>query len=329
MTGPAVLGWAFLVARGRQLGYQLLLAPDFLTTGPDSALLMAEIRGEVPGQGPPVVTELAGPASGPVAVVYRTLRATTQDLGAAERPAEPLLDRAGRPLVLSYGFVCRGGRVSAPDEDDLRIARDAALATYRRFLGAEEMFRTRASHPYTLRSAVVPATRPPAGTAPARTAPAGMAPAGMAPPGIAGAEPAAWTAQALPGAGGRPAERPAVAARRRPAVVIALIAVLALAGLASGAYVFTRAQRPAVQVQDQRVRVPDVTGQAAAAAARQLRRAGLVPKIELAASDGPAGFVVATTPRAGTRVRSHSPVQVQVSAGGAARPGAAGGSGGG
>jgi hypothetical protein len=338
MTGEGTLGWAFLVARGRVLGYQLLLAPDFLVASGESALLMDEIRGEVSAQGPPVVTELAGAASGPVGVVYRTLRATARDVDGADRPAEPLLDRAGRPLVLTYGFVCHGAGVTGPDEEDLRVARDAALATYRRFRAAEEAFRTRTSYPYSLRSAVTPAVAPPGATAqapPASAAPAKEAPASSAPP--------AWTAQVLPdnrrpasvrrvasagrptsvgrsGSAGRPASagqsgsagRPA-SARRRPALLITLIVVLALAGLVSGAYVLTQSHQPALRTGQ--VEVPKVVGQGKSAAVQQLREAHLVPQIKLVFSKRPAGIVVRISPQAGTVVGSRSLVRVEVSEG--------------
>jgi hypothetical protein len=278
MTGEATAGWAFLVARGRQLGYQLLLAPDFLAASGQSALLMDEVRGEVPAQGPPVVSDL----DGQLCAVYRTLRATSQDIGAADGPPEPLLDRAGRPLVLTYGFVCRGVRVTGPDEDDLRVARDAALATYRRFRAAEEAFVTRMSYPYSLRSAVEPAAiatataagnpavgypaaeypavgypaagNPAAGNPAVAQSPLAAA-AGLTPvPDLAPSVPAPWTARAW--SGGRPPA--AIRRRRRPATVAVLVAVLALAGLVSGGYVLTHAQRPAARVRQ--VEVPNVVG---------------------------------------------------------------------
>jgi hypothetical protein len=337
MTGAGTMGWAFLVARGRELGYQLLLAPDFLLAGRDAALLMDVVRGEVPASEPPVLTELAGTASGPVGVVYRTLRATARDLDGADRPAEPLLDRAGRPLVLTYGFVCRAGRVTGPDEDDLRVARDAALATYRRFLAAEESFLTRMSYPYALRSTVSGGQAGPAavGGAPAVTSigsPAGPAPApAVRVPAAAVPAPAPWSADALPGprrpaqvrrpgatgapgsggrwaAAGRPAPAP-----RRPAVLISLIAGLVLAGLVAGGYVLTQSHRPVLQASQ--VRVPNVVGQGQAAAARQLQRARLVPELKFTVSQQPAGIVIRTSPRAGTRVRSRGRVLVEVSEG--------------
>jgi hypothetical protein len=334
MTGEATAGWAFLVARGRQLGYQLLLAPDFLAASRQSALLMDEVRGEVPAQGPPVVSDL----DGQVCAVYRTLRVTSQDIGAADRPAEPLLDRAGRPLVLTYGFVCRGVRVTGPDEDDLRVARDAALATYRRFRAAEEAFVTRTSYPYSLRSAVAPAATTAAREYPAAGYPAGGHPGsghpgtghpgtghpvaaraplaagpGLTPvPARASSVPAPWTAQAWSGG------RPPAPIRRRPAIVAVLIAMLVLAGLASGGYVLRHEQRPAAPVRQ--VEVPNVVGQPEPAAVRLLRAAGLVAGIKPTVSQRPAGIVIGTWPRAGTRVRSHTLVRVEMS-GTAARPG--------
>jgi len=234
VTSESIPGWAFLVARGRQTGYQLLLAPDFIMTGREAALLMDEVRGEVPMQGPPMVTDIAGPVSGPLCMVYRTVRATRGDVGAADRPEEPLLDRAGRPLVLTYGFICRGSRVVAPHDQDLRVARDAAVATYRRFHAAEETFPPETSRPYSVQSTVAPAEAALSGSAAPR-------PAAPAEPALswpaASRSPAPWTAQTLPGS-----QQPALV-RRRPAIVISLIAVVALFGLALGAYVLTHGRQ--------------------------------------------------------------------------------------
>ena len=239
MTSESTLGWAFLVARGRQTGYQLLLAPDFIMAGRESALLMDEIRGEVPMHGPPVVTDIAGPTSGPLCMVYRTARATRREVGAAERPAEPLLDRAGRPLVLTYGFICSGSSVLAPRDQDLRVARSAAVETYRRFHAAEATFQPETSHPYSLQSTVAPVAAAMSGSAAPR--PAG--PGGLAGPGESrpapSRSPAPWTSQTLPGS-----QRPAPV-RRPPATVISLlaVAVLALFGLVLGGYVVSHGRQ--------------------------------------------------------------------------------------
>ncbi len=194
--------------------------------------------------GPPVVTDIAGPASGPLCMVYRTVRATRRDVGAAELPAEPLLDRAGRPLVLTYGFICSGSSVVAPRDQDLRVARSAAVETYRRFHAAEATFQPETSHPYLLQSTVAPVAAAMSG--PATPRPATPRPAG--PPGRAGPghsrpapsrSPAPWTSQTLPGS-----QRPAPA-RRPPATVISLlaVAVLALFGVVLGGYVLSHGRQ--------------------------------------------------------------------------------------
>lgn len=243
--------------------------------------------------GPPVVTDIAGPISGPLCVVYRTERATRQDAGAAGRPAEPLLDRAGRPLVLTYGFICRRSHVVAPHDHDLRVARTAAVATYRRFHAGEEMFPMETSRPYSVQSTVAPHAAGP--TASRSAAPAQPAPSWPA----ASRSPAPWTVQILPGS-----QRPPPV-RRRPAVLISLLAVLALAGL-TGAYVVTHGRQ---------TEVPNVVGKDKTTAVRQIQLANLVPQIEFAANQLPSGTVLRTWPAAGRRVARHSVVQVEVSRG--------------
>jgi hypothetical protein len=93
--------------------------------------------------------------------------------------------------------------------------------------------------------------------------------------------------------------------QRRPAVLISLLAVLALAGLA-GAYVLTHGRQ---------AEVPNVVGKDKATAVRQIQQANLVPQIEFAANQLPSGTVLRTWPAAGRRVASHSVVQVEVSRG--------------
>lgn len=243
MTSESTQAWAFLVARGRQSGYQLLLAPDFIMTSHESALLMDEIRGEVPMPGPPMVTGLAGPTSGPLCIAYRTIRATQGDVGAADRPEEPLLDRAGRPLVLTYGFILRGSRAVAPHDQDLRVARDLAVATYRRFHASEETFAPETSRPYSVQSAVAPVEAALSGpSAPGHSAPAEPAHSWSAP----SPPPPPWRSQALPGS-----QRPATV-RRRPAIVISLIAAaaLALSGFTLATHVFNHGPQVIVKMTD-------------------------------------------------------------------------------
>ena len=194
VTGESTPGWAFLSARGHQVGYRLLLVPDFIVAAGETGLLVSELRGEVPAHAPPVVANAAGPVSGPLCIVYRTIRATRGDIGAADRPEELSLDRAGRPIVLTYGFVCRGSRVVSPNEEDLRAARAAAVATYQRFRAAEQTFRPETSRQYVVHSAVTPVET----AAPGPAAPPPPAPVAAVSGPDTPQSPTPWTPQVLP-----------------------------------------------------------------------------------------------------------------------------------
>lgn len=275
----AVSGWPFLVARGRETGYQLLLAPDFVLAGRAAGLLLAEVSGEVPAQGPPQVSTLAGP-SGPLAVVQRTVRASRGDVGEQERPEAPLLDRAGRPILLGFGFVTPGVQVTVVDDADLWPAQEAALATYRRFHADEHDFVPEASSAYPLRSTV---GRPPA-------------PAPVAAPPAA----PAWSAEVLPT---RPPEPP------RPRLLLPALGVVALLLVVLGVFVFRGGG-------DGAVAVPDVVGLSQADAAQRLQKAGLTPVVTtVAMSNAAVGTVLATAPAADETVPAGSTVELTVSSG--------------
>jgi hypothetical protein len=299
VTSESTLGWAFLVARGHRTGYQLLLVPDFIVATGEAALLMDEIQGEVPTQGPPIVADIVGPISGPLCVVYRTIRATRGDIGAADRLEEPLLDRAGRPLVLAYGFVWRGSRMVAPHEEDLRVARDAAVATYRRFHAAEETFLPETSRPYVVRSTVAPVEVAVSGSA---APPASDVAAPW--PGVS-RSPVPWTSQVLPGS-----QQPAPA-RHRPAIVIPLIVALVLLVLAVGAYVLMRGGHAP------QVKVPNVVKMEMGDAKQRIAKAHLIPKVNCPKTK-PSGasinsWVISTKPQAYKWVDKNSKVFILVS----------------
>jgi len=93
------------------------------------------------------------------------------DVEGAARPRQSLLDQAGRPIVLTYGFVCQGVAVDQVDETDLQVAMAAALATYRRFYADEAHQVLESSTSYPLRSSTtvpervgIPAPRASGGT---------------------------------------------------------------------------------------------------------------------------------------------------------------------
>ena len=114
------LGWPFLIGRGRRTGHRVLLAPDFLVTAGDHGVLEG-ISGNT-------VMKL-----GPLTVRSATHQVEARDVNETERPR----DEHGRPLRLIYGVVAKGVE---PANADLPNALAAALATYRRFLSAEQRF---------------------------------------------------------------------------------------------------------------------------------------------------------------------------------------------
>lgn len=300
MTGESTPGWAFLLARGHQVGYQLLLVPDFIAAAGEAALLVDELRGEVPTHAPPVVASVAGPISGPLCIVYRTIHATRGDIGAADRPEEQLLDRAGRPIVLTYGFVCRGSRVVSPNEEDLRAARDAAVATYQRFHAAEQTFRPETSRQYVVHSAVTPVEKAASGLA-APPPPASVAAAWRP---DTSRSPAPWTPQVLPDS-----QPPDPVPHRPLAIVVVLGVALVLLGLAGGSYLLFRGHVP-------QVRVPNVAEMAINDAEQHITQASLTWKISCQTAKPSSEFinnrVIGTTPSAGKLVDKDSDVTILV-----------------
>lgn len=138
-------GWTFLVARGRQQGYQPLLVPDFLAESNEYGVLEQATGGE----SGVAITPIHGLAAGDVVLAYRSERLGSGDVGWLSGPAT---DQFGRPLDLLYGFVLRGGGISEVDDADLATARAEAIATYRRFLAAESTFVRETSQPFAVRS---------------------------------------------------------------------------------------------------------------------------------------------------------------------------------
>ncbi|MDW5326621.1 PASTA domain-containing protein [Plantactinospora sp. KLBMP9567] len=293
-AAPARSGWPFLVGRGRDAGYRMLLTPAALADRNDSDGLLAAVTGEVPADAPPVLA-VVGPG-GALCVVYRTLRPSTADTGATgPGRSTPLLDRAGRPLVLAYGFVCRGARVTRVDEADLRYAREVALDAFRRFHADEAAYRTAVSEPYPLRSEIVGRPAGPAGQA-RSTAPPGQPRA--VPPGELAAAPdlaPAWRTDPLPPPGRLRDDR-----WRPPALLLGLCALLlVLAG--TGLWLATRPPE---------VPVPGIVGLPEADAVRDLHRAGLraVPGQQRWGAGCRPGWVAEQFPAAGTRVRERTEV---------------------
>ncbi len=138
----AVSGWPFLVARGRQRGYSVLLAPDFLVAQQDYGWL-EDAAGPLPA-GVPCRTATEAGASG-----------TRFGLAWAGFPTG-LRDEHSRPLTLIAGFVCPNATIGEPAAEDIGRARTAAVATYERFLADEHRFTVEPAAPFRLSSPTAP-----------------------------------------------------------------------------------------------------------------------------------------------------------------------------
>lgn len=150
----AILGWPFLVARGRRRGYRALLVPGFLAEAGQTGVLADGLRGDtVPGS-PPRVESLSVPDVGRLSCAYRTERLGGRD--PAGDSTSPVLDEHGRPLEFLYGVVVPTDDVLDPEAEDLDVARQMALSTYERFLGDEAGFPGERSRAFALRSTIAP-----------------------------------------------------------------------------------------------------------------------------------------------------------------------------
>lgn len=169
------MGWPFLIARGRERGYRLVLVPSSFSEPSDGNRVEMGASGrELRVGGPPIcatVTLLDGPAG----VVYQARRLTVGDLVEGSEdgtirhswPAGPestrdgardelVRDAASRPLDPVFGFVVPGGRVTVPADGDLERAWHRCVAAYRSFLASECSFAAERSDPFGLASSVQP-----------------------------------------------------------------------------------------------------------------------------------------------------------------------------
>lgn len=152
MTGPDA-GWVFLIGRGRDLGYRLLMAPDFLVRDGESDALFGVVQNEDETARPQVAV-LNEPESGALCVVFHVRRVTESDL------AGPAVDGSGRPLLVVFGFVARGTAVTDLDEHDVNLAWEAARTVYRRFHRDELAFTGVPTASFPLRSTITPPPEP-------------------------------------------------------------------------------------------------------------------------------------------------------------------------
>jgi hypothetical protein len=149
------LGWPFLVARGRQHGYAVLLAPDFLVDGQEYGFL-EEVAGPT-RQGSPVrITSATTPSGRPVCLTWTEYEVTRADLS----DSGPTVDEHSRPLRLTHGFLCPATRMVDVAAADLDHAHHVALDAYQRFLADEHGFRVARSVAFEIGSTVAGPARP-------------------------------------------------------------------------------------------------------------------------------------------------------------------------
>lgn len=99
-----IRAWPYAVARGQSVGYQAIVVPDFLAEAGEAYLLEYSSRSDA---GPEAFVIRAVPESstGPVTIVYRYVKPTSDRYGIADQA--PLRDRAGRDIGVFEGLVLR------------------------------------------------------------------------------------------------------------------------------------------------------------------------------------------------------------------------------
>jgi hypothetical protein len=141
-------GEPFLVARGRELGQQIVMAPAFLKQEGLTGLLRDAIKGQVTPAGKTMETTVHHPAIGHLTLIYRISHiaiAECEDGTSPDPQDRPLVeeellrDDSGRPIKLAYGLVYRSkpNRVPEHEAEPLSTARTKAISAYRDFLHDE------------------------------------------------------------------------------------------------------------------------------------------------------------------------------------------------
>lgn len=173
--GDVVLGWPFLVARGRQTDYRTVSAPDFLVQANAYGVLSDSVRRADMCDGDVRAVAIDSPV-GELTATYTSERLEGPDPLSAAGGRWPT-DEHGRPLQILYGVVTRHSPNGAVHARDLGDARRQAIAGFRRFLADEQRFTVDATPGLQLRgvtprssasSASVPLPPPPPDRRPSR-----------------------------------------------------------------------------------------------------------------------------------------------------------------
>lgn len=147
-----IQAWPFLVGRNKNLDYQTIVSPQFLTERGLSILLAEAAGGDENGPDEAYYREIHSSEVGDLSLIFRVIRAKAADydLGGSEI----LRDKVGRPIRLIEGFVVQGGARKMKEEvimpDTFEVAHNMVKGAYRKFWHEEDSFVERSSLPFRL-----------------------------------------------------------------------------------------------------------------------------------------------------------------------------------
>ncbi len=102
----AAQAWPYAIARGKLVGFQAIVVPDFLADENEAYLLEYASRAEADTEpGELIVRAVDGSVTGPVTIAYRIAEATAERYGL--EGGGPLRDRSGRDIRVFEGLVLR------------------------------------------------------------------------------------------------------------------------------------------------------------------------------------------------------------------------------
>jgi hypothetical protein len=138
-------GWPFLVARTRNAGHRVVVAPDFLVEQEAESWLGRVSGGEDTPDGHAVLHQSP---DGQFVVVSRVFVAGRADYGLDGDG--PIRDRSGRPIRFTEGLVLRGHTEPEVTQGDLAQACSVTQVAYQTFWTLEDAFQTVPSTGYPL-----------------------------------------------------------------------------------------------------------------------------------------------------------------------------------
>ncbi|MEU5878656.1 hypothetical protein [Spirillospora sp. NPDC047279] len=149
---PPPVGWPFLVARGRTVGFRVVLAPPFLVNGRLTGLLMEASATDATLGDALARREVLNSRAGDFIAFFHSVQADRAIVDErAQRPDEALLDEGSRPIILTEGVIFREPARTTIDATTLELMHNMVKDAYREFwLADDPTMPTRASAPIPL-----------------------------------------------------------------------------------------------------------------------------------------------------------------------------------